>query len=71
MDIREQLRLHALHFGQAMAGYVEVEAMKAHNKQCEFDNIPPKYGYDDFMNVAKTHGLEYNALIDKTREYYF
>lgn len=63
------LQLFARQINEAVSALIELEAMKAENKQRESEDSSPAYTYEQIMNLQSQYSLDYNSIIDKYREF--
>ena len=64
------LREHAAQINEAIATLVEMEGMKAANRERETNGCAPAYGEDAFSNLLEKNSLGYNGRIIKARNFY-
>lgn len=64
------LNQHANQFNQAVSALIELEAMKAENKNRENQGLSPAYGEKDFMNLLDQYDLGYNGCVNKSRNFF-
>lgn len=63
------LQQFARQINEAASALIELEAMKAENRQREAEAGSPAYTYDQIMNLQNQYALDYNSIIDKYREF--
>lgn len=61
---------HADQINEAVATLVELEGMKAENKQRESLGQSMAYTEKEFQELLNRNGLDYNSRIEKTRRFY-
>lgn len=56
---------HAKQINEATSALIEMEAMKAENRQRELNGQSLAWGFADFQCLLETYGLGYNGCIVK------
>ena len=64
------LQMHAMQMNEAISALIELEAMKAENKQREAEGNSPAYTYEQIINLQKEYSLDYNRIIEKMRDFF-
>jgi len=53
---------------QATCANAKIAAMQAENQKYQQQGCPPKYGYDDFMNIEREFMIGHNDVIGYLRD---
>jgi len=61
---------HARQFNEAVSALIELEAMKADNKQRELKGKSLSYDENDFLNLFERYGLGHNGVAAKCGDFY-
>ena len=54
----------------AVAALIEAKGMEAENMQRQIQGDSMAYTERDFLEILKSHELEYNSMIEKMRRFY-
>lgn len=54
----------------AVAALIEAKGMEAENMQRQIQGNSMAYTERDFLEILKSHELEYNSMIEKMRRFY-
>ena len=61
---------HARQFNEAVSVLIELEGMKAENRQRIAEGKSLAYVEDDFLELLNKYSLGYNSCVEKFRNFY-
>ena len=68
--MERHLQEHASQLNDVASAIIEMEGMKAANKERELNGQSLAYNQADFEDILKSHELGYNANIVKARRFH-